>query len=144
MILLILGGLGQQWLLGKSRLFSIWLFGSEAAAAAILAFVCLVTCEHWMRAWSAFFAWYSVTCLTLMFDWERKRREKAGEDWAPNRCAKACAFISCIGFVAAAVGLAVCGCVIPSLWLIAFGLILLGVAAVGIRKAWRGGWPELF
>ena len=142
MISKIIGMLFQQWLVGRSRVFGIWLFGTEAAAAVVIAGLSFAEgfrADGWV---GPFFVWYVFVCGTEFFDWERKRTLKRAEAWEAPRFAKVCALFYSLGFTAGGL------CLLTlafgeSIAVMVIGIAVFGLGATQLYSTWKHGWPGL-
>jgi hypothetical protein len=142
MILSILGGLFQGWLCGKSKTVTIWLFGIEAAAAALVALLLiagLLPGHIWLGPG---LLWYSTYCMTLYFHWDRRRTLKEKEAWTPSPSGRAVAILCFVGLAFLGAGLAYWSYG-EEIRVTVIGLIIFGIAILELDAIRRRGWPRL-
>ena len=133
----IIGMLFQNWLLGRSRVFSIWLFGTEAVAAVLIAALIFTGGIPGIPLFGFGFVWYASVCGVQFFNWERKRSLKNSEAWEAPRFAKVCALIYVIGYAVIGIGLLAIG----SLTVRIIGVAVFGFGAIQLYTTWKGDWP---
>ena len=138
----IFAGLFQEWLRAKPRQFSIWLYGTEAVASALVAALLLLRVVGG-GVWPGLgLLWYASYCVMLYFHWDRRRSLKEEEPWKPSPAAKASAIACFVGFTALGGGLA-CGAYGDSIRITVVGLIIVGVGLLELFYIWKRGWPRL-
>ena len=142
MISSIFGGLFQDWLVAKPRQFSIWLYGTEAAASALVAALFLLQVVGG-GVWPGLgLLWYASYCIMLYFHWDRRRTLKEEQPWTPSGAAKVSAVACFLGFAAIGGGLAFWAYG-DSIRIAVVGLIILGVGLLELFYIWKRGWPRL-
>jgi len=142
MILSILGGLFPNWLLGKSKTATVWLFGIETAAAILIATLLAASLLPG-GIWAGLgFLWYSIYCIMLYFHWDRRRSLKEKEAWTPSNPAKAIAVLCFIGLAILGGGLAYWSYG-EEIRVTVVGLVVFGVAILELGAIRRHGWPRL-
>jgi hypothetical protein len=142
MISSIFGGLFQDWLIAKPRQFSIWLFGTETIAAALVAALFLLRAPDG-GAWPGLgLLWYASYCVMLYFHWDRRRALKAEKPWKPSGPAMTAAVVCLVGFTALGGGLAM-SAYGESMRTTVIGLVILGMGLLELVYTWRHGWPRL-
>lgn len=142
MISSMVGGLFPDWLLAKPRQFSIWLYGTEAVAAALVAALFLLRVLGGGARLGLGFLWYASYCVMLSFHWDRRRTLKEEQSWTPSGVAKAVAVVCFLGFTALGGGLALWAYG-DSVRIVVIGIIILGVGLLELFFIWKRGWPRL-
>lgn len=138
----IFAGFFQDWLRAKPRQFSIWLYGTEAVVATLVAALLLLRILGG-GVWTGLgFLWYASYCVMLYFHWDRRRTLKEEKPWKPTGTAKAWAVTCFLGLTMLGGGLVAWSVgAVPRITTV--GIIIAGIGLYELYCISKRGWPRL-